>query len=176
MVLTIPLVITLAAGAIILLLGRRLFWLYVGILGFIAGFDLAQIYLVDQPEWIYFSVGVGLGFVASFVAIYLQYIAVGIAGFLSGAYLAASVLQHLAIPDASEWAWIALVVAGIVGTLLFMLVFDTALVFLSAIIGAIVLLTPFGLEPPLHYGLLIGLAAVGVIFQLTVLSRESRAS
>ena len=41
-------IITIVTGAILLLLGRPLFWLFVGIVGFLVGFDLAGLYLAGH--------------------------------------------------------------------------------------------------------------------------------
>ena len=170
MSLTLPLILTLTAGVVILLFGRRLFWLYVAMVGFLVGFDLAQLYLLNQPQWFHIVAGIGVGLVAALAAILLQAVTIGLAGFMSGAYLAGILFEFLALPGASHWLWISLLTGGVLGAVLFLLVLDTALVLLSATIGAVVLVTPFNLDPVMSYALLMVLAVAGALFQFAVLS------
>src|SRR5438105_15811116 len=78
-------------GVIILLFGRRLFWLCVAAVGFAAGVELAP-HLVQQPSpLLALSFALILGFIGALLALFLQKIAIAIVGFLSGGKLALAV-------------------------------------------------------------------------------------
>ena len=55
-------VIGVLAGIALLVLGRKLFWLFVGVVGFVAGAALATQLFEIQPDWlvIVFALGAGL--------------------------------------------------------------------------------------------------------------------
>ena len=74
-------------GLLVLILGRKLFWLFVGAIGFVIGLHIAMHYLYLQPNWIALLVGVSAGIIGSILAIFLQRIAVVLCGFFSGSYL-----------------------------------------------------------------------------------------
>jgi hypothetical protein len=42
-------IVTILVGIVVLIAGRRLFWLFVGVVGFVAGLSLAFQLLADQP-------------------------------------------------------------------------------------------------------------------------------
>jgi len=45
-------IILIILGTVLLALGRRLFWLFVGAVGFVAGLNLATHFFSDQPTWV----------------------------------------------------------------------------------------------------------------------------
>src|SRR4051795_10099770 len=75
-------------GVIILLFGRRLFWLCVAAVGFAAGVELAP-HIATQPSTLLaLSFALVLGFLGALLAIFLQKVAIAIVGFLGGGKLA----------------------------------------------------------------------------------------
>ena len=44
-------------GALLLALGRKLFWLFVAIAGFYAGIEVVRVLLAEQPTWVMLVVG-----------------------------------------------------------------------------------------------------------------------
>lgn len=166
-------VLTLIAGLALLLMGRQLFWVYVAILGFLVGFETATQYLNSDVEWLPVIVGLVVGLVAALLAIVFQWVAVGIAGFVGGAYF---VLALLGLGDPGEASLLGLlfiVIGGIVGVVLFLMLFDPALVILSSLVGANLLLTPFELGGNMQLIAFFALALVGIVFQFAVLSKPS---
>ena len=75
-------------GAVLLLVGRRLFWLFVGGVGFLVGFNFAGQALQEQPQWVIFSVAIGVGLVAAIFSIFLQraVVAIGLPHSLAAAF------------------------------------------------------------------------------------------
>ena len=86
-------------GLIVLLLGRNIFWLTVAIVGFLVGMEFAGMLLVDQPTWVLLAVGLGAGLVGAVLAVLVQRVAFGLAGFFAGAYLTVIVTQSLGAGD-----------------------------------------------------------------------------
>jgi hypothetical protein len=163
-----PLVLVLhvLAGAAILLLGRRLFWLFVAVMGFLASFEFVPLLLPGRPEWVVLLVSVVAGGVGAILAIGLQYVAAAIVGFVAGSYGSVPLVLLL---FGSSSSWIPLL-GGIVGAVLMLLLFDWTLIVLSALAGARAILLAF--EPQAELAILawLALAAVGIAVQASMLA------
>ena len=81
-------IIGVIIGAIILLFGRKLFWLFVAALGFAVGIEIANYFMHEPPVWMTLLAALGLGTLGALLAIMLQKLAIGIAGFVAGGRLA----------------------------------------------------------------------------------------
>ena len=71
-------------GMVLLAFGRRLFWLFVGAVGFVAGARFADRFLPGQTEDVYVIFCLIVGAVSAVLAVTLRKIALGVAGFLAG--------------------------------------------------------------------------------------------
>jgi hypothetical protein len=127
--------VQLVTCAIQLLLGRKIFWLMVGIMGFLLGLSLT-VYVLDWPVWLKLLAGLGVGVVFSMLAIFIQKPMAAIFGFFAFG-LAAATLAHLwgATRDSSLF-WIIFVMGGIVGVILVFALFDWALIIGTSLSGA----------------------------------------
>jgi hypothetical protein len=158
--------VTLLVGLAVLLVGRRLFWLFVGAAGFAVGLHLAPAAFSTAPEWLVVVVALVLGIVCAVLAVVFQWLAVGLGGFVAGVHggLAAAGALGLDRP----WLWAVAVGAGIVAAALVLWLLDPVLILLSALIGA-ALLTPLA---PVGAGvrpwLFVGLAVLGIVIQASV--------
>ena len=158
-------------GAIILLFGRRLFWLCVAAVGFAAGVELAP-HLVQQPSPVLaLSFALVLGFAGALLALFLQKIAIGIAGFVAGGKLALAIAAAF-IGDAAAYYWLTFIVGGLIGAILLLILFDWALIFLSSIVGAYLIQAVISLPPTGTTILFIVLVIVGVLVQAGALRRS----
>ena len=127
--------INIAVGAALLVLGRKLFWLFVGGMGFIAGSMLAaDIFGAHAPLTI-LIIAVVFGIVGALLSVFLQKLAVGLAGFVAGLYVAVNLVNH-SIFAVSSWAWLIVLLGGIAGAILVVLLFDWALIIISSMAGA----------------------------------------
>src|ERR1700736_1583934 len=118
-------------GALILFFGRKLFWLCVAAVGFAAGVELAP-HLIHEPSpLLALTFALVLGFIGALLAMFLQKIAIAIAGFFAGGKLATAIAAAFFVHQA-QYFWLTFLIGGIVGTLLLLLLFDWALIFLSA--------------------------------------------
>ena len=128
-------IIFVLLGIALLIAGRRLFWLFVGALGFIVGFALATQFFASQSELVILAISLGVGLLGALLAVFLQQLAIGVAGFVAGGYGLLLLLDviglRLGIPT-----WIPFVVGGIIGAALLASLFDWALIVLSSLTGA----------------------------------------
>jgi len=159
-------------GLIVLLFGRRLFWLAVAAVGFAAGFEIAPRLFHEPTPLLMFTIAIVLGFIGALLALLLQKVAIAIAGFLAGGKLATALAAAFFIEHAHYFA-ITFVIGGIVGALLLLMLFDWALIFLSAIVGAHLIQRTIVLPPAGQTILFIVLAALGVLVQASMLRRAS---
>lgn len=160
-------------GILLLTLGWRLFWMFVGVLGFVAGLQIAQSLWVQQPFWVLWAAGLVCGFFGAILALFLQNLAVAIGGFVAGGIL---VLQLVAMLGFSVNGLIALI-GGILGAVALVLFFDWALVFLSSMVGAAFVVDAIvGSRFPYTPWLFVAVAGVGVVLQsrLLIASRKPR--
>ena len=158
-------------GALILFFGRKLFWLCVAAVGFAAGVELAP-RLVEQPSpLLALTFALVLGFIGALLAVFLQKVAIAIAGFFAGGKLATAIAAAFFVHEA-QYFGITFLIGGIIGALLMLMLFDWALIFLSAIVGAHLIQSAIGL-PPVGTGILfIALVLIGVLAQATALARS----
>lgn len=135
-----PAYILLGVG--LLVAGRRLFWLFVAAAGFVLG---AQLILrgTHGPEWIAVAAGVLVGVLFAGMAVFLKSIAVVLAGFLAGGSIALGMAGILGY-DPGGMTWLVYIVGGIIGSILMSLIFDWALVLLSSLAGAALLVQGLG--------------------------------
>lgn len=157
-------------GGALLVAGRRLFWLFVGAAGFVTGFQLTTRFF-QGPEGVAILVGLVVGLIFALLAIFLQTIAIGIAGFLSGGYVLLALTAMLGL-DAARFIWIIYIVGGIIGVILVSFLFDWAIITLSSLAGAALVVEAFQLQRSGLVFLILFLA--GVIIQGTAYRYETR--
>jgi hypothetical protein len=162
--------INLILGAALLLAGRKLFWLFIGIIGFITGLQLAS-RLVSGPEWVAVLIAVFVGIIFAVLAVFIEALAIGIAGFLAGGYILTTFTGMLGLNDGLLY-WLFYGIGGIIGILLVMFLFDWALITLSSLAGASLIVQ--SLYPGGGAGgiLFIILVLVGIVVQGLTLQRE----
>jgi hypothetical protein len=165
----------LLVGLLLLLLGRRLFWLFVAVVGFVVGVEAAQYVLPHQTELFTLIVALVLGLLGALLAIFLQKVAIALAGFAGGGYLAVVLGAPLLGGAGIKYpgAWLCFLVGGILGAILLIVFFNWALIILSSLHGAQLILR--ALPTPPHYFtiLLVVLALVGICVQASTYRRPS---
>jgi hypothetical protein len=165
-----PLLLSILIGVIVLFFGRKLFWLCVAAIGFAAGFEVAP-YFVHQPSPILaFTFALVLGFIGALLALFLQKVAISVAGFLAGGKLAISIAAAFFIQH-SNYSGVVFVIGGIIGAILLLALFDWALIVLSSVVGAYLIGSALVLPAAGSTILFIGLAAVGIVFQAVAMRR-----
>jgi hypothetical protein len=127
--------VALGIGAALIVAGRRLFWLFVGAVGFFAFSRLAREYLgSEHPDWVLIGSAIA-GIAGAIFAIFLQKVAVGLAGAAMGVYALDQVFRH-SMETYPSVGLLLLAVAAIVGALVTVAVFEWALIFLTSLLGA----------------------------------------
>ena len=70
--------IFIAAGILLLFLGRKLFWLFVAVVGFLLGLTYAPQLLSNQPQSVILTISLITGLLGALLAALLQKLAVGL--------------------------------------------------------------------------------------------------
>lgn len=164
--------VQLLAGIVLLTSGKRLFWLFIGCIGFVFGFNYASAIIGSQESWAVLGFALLAGIVGAMMAIFLQGIAIAVGGFLAGGLITLHILNILGF-SSNEYFWIAQVLGGIAGLILMLLVFDWALILLSSIIGAGVIVEAFFFSPPARTLCFLVLTVAGVAFQASFFKKKS---
>jgi hypothetical protein len=159
-------IISVLIGIAVLVAGRRLFWLFVGAVGFAVGLSLAFQLLADQPAWLILVAALILGIVGAVVAIFVQTAAVGVAGFLAGGYFVIGLLQRFGL-DLSQWGWLIFIIGGVIGVILALFLFDAALIILSSLTGASLIVQVTNFSPLVTTAIFIVLVVIGIVIQTT---------
>jgi hypothetical protein len=155
-------VAALAAGAVLLVFGRRLFWLFVGVLGFVVAYRLAGAYLGGAgASWI---VALAAGLLGAAAAVLVQRLVVTVAGLVAGA------VGFLWITEQLGWSpglpmLVGALVAGVVGAALLRWLFELGLVALSALAGSALVVEGLALDEQ-RGAVFVILAVAGALVQL----------
>jgi hypothetical protein len=158
-------------GLALVVAGRRLFWLAIGVAGFFVGLVAASQLLELQPLWLELLVAILAGIVGALLAVFLQRAVVGIAGFFAGGWLALEVWR-LSGQEGGAVGWLLFLVGGVAAAILAVLVFDLALVAVSSLLGAKLIVDASGVVEPSALVLLLVIAGAGVLIQLAFRRRS----
>jgi hypothetical protein len=127
--------LVLGLGALLLIVGRKLFWLVVGVLGFVSGIELVPQVIHDGSRLTILTVAIAMGVLGALLAVFLQYLAVGIAGFIAGVHLIPAFLSLLNF-QINRYMWVFSLVAGFIFAILALVLLNWALIMLSSLVGA----------------------------------------
>ena len=164
-------VVNILLGLILLTLGRKLFWLFVGFIGFAVGFHYAASVWQLQSQLLLIGLAALTGIVGAMLAVFFQKIAVGLAGFAGGGYIALNLINLLGV-RLDQLVWLPYLVGGLIGAMLMFFIFDWALIFISSLAGASMVIQALNLNPGMEFGLYLALAIFGLLVQ-TVLFRKT---
>ena len=168
--LSVP-IVGIVLGAILLFFGRRLFWLFVAAIGFAAGIEVAP-HLVHEPTPILaLSFALVLGFVGALLALFVQKIAVALGGFVVGGQLALALAASFRVAEGTNHL-IVFAIGGVVGAVLLLSLFGWALILLSALVGAHLIMQHAQLPPSGTAIAFVALVVVGVVAQAATASRS----
>jgi hypothetical protein len=169
---TAMMLLRILVGIGLLIMGRRLFWLFVGLIGFIWGIHLASHFFPGQPEWVIVAIALMAGVLGALLALLLQWLAVRLAGFLAGAYIVVSLLHVTGWGTRMDW--LLFLIGGIIGTILIMVLFDWALMILSSLAGAGLITATFHVDHWVKILLFIVLLIAGIVIQSGFERRKRR--
>lgn len=156
-------------GILLLTLGRKLFWLFVGCLGFISGLQFAEQYFGTQPLWLGWAIALIAGLIGALLAVFFQNVAIIVGGFLAGSTIAAYVSMSFGFTATP----LINLCGGILGTIVLYALFDYALIGLSSLVGATLIVDEIAWSPQFEMILYAALIITGILFQ-TVLWRMKK--
>ncbi len=165
-------VVNVVGGALLLTLGRKIFWLFVAASGFYAGLELASRYLNIRPEWVAFLIALTVGLLGALLAYFFQRLVIGAAGFLAGVLIASGLVSLLGT-QVKGWDWLFILIGGIIGVVLMVVLFEWALIILSSLAGAILVVEGFKLTGLVALIVGVFLLAMGLVFQAGLNRQDS---
>ncbi len=156
--------ISLGVGALLLIAGRRLFGLALGVVGFLLGIHVSQRLGLDLSETMRLAVGVGLGLAGVVVAFAAKRVATTLGGILVGGLGTIWLAQPWAV-ELGPWIWALAVFGALVGVSVATSLFEAALVLITSWVGA-GLLTQ-GLDPAAGHRvwIFVGFLVLGIVLQ-----------
>lgn len=166
-------ILRIVVGVALLTLGRRLFWLFVAGIGFVAAITLATRLLHNQPEWLILVLALFVGLIGALLAVLLERLAIGVAGFLAGGYFALSLVEALGL-RVGPVSWLPFLIGGVLGAVLVIALFDWALILLSSLTGASLIAQSLPLTPPIRILLFAIVLIIGIIIQASLMAGEQR--
>jgi hypothetical protein len=172
-------IVSLLLGIVLLLLGRRLFWFFVGAAGFLVGMDIAR-QVVAGPQGMNLLIAIVAGILGAVIAIFLRKVAIAIAGFIIGGYITIELLRESTLfPTALVGKHgmalsVPYIIGGIIGAVLLFVLFDWALIVLSSLSGASLIVHSFTVQRQALQLLFAVLVVVGILVQ-AAMKHKSRA-
>ena len=164
-------ILLMGIGIVSLVMGRKLFWFFVGAVGFVIGLSVAPSIFKEQPQTVILVIALAAGIVFALIAMALQKIAVSVAGFLAGGYIVNFLIQATNL-NAGDYYWLVVFAGAILGALLVMSLFEWALIILTSAGGAILITDGFNLAAPFSLILFAVLSMVGIVTQGRIKDKE----
>jgi hypothetical protein len=158
-------------GIIILTRGRRLYWLFLGGVGFFLGFGLAE-RLTHGQHGVIVIIAVVAGVAGALLAVFLQKFAIIAGGFLGGGYLLVELFRELGIAVV-HYDWLVFLLGGICGAFLMWLLFGWTLVVLSSVLGSVLILQAVHVTSGVRKLLFVLLTVSGFAIQYGLFIRKS---
>ncbi len=154
-------------GIAMLVMGRKLFWLFVGAVGFIAGISLANQFISGESQLVIVVIALALGVLGALLALFLGRLVVGFAGFVAGGYALMTLAKLIGLNIGFPF-WAIFLIGGVVGAILVAVIFDWALIILSSLTGANLLVTAMGVSGAVAVLIFVVLLAIGIGIQAGV--------
>ncbi len=123
----------LITGLILVFFGRNLFWLFIGVVGFLLGIETANVILAGYPQWLVVIAASVAGILGVVAALFFQRVAFAIAGFYACAYLTFIAIHPLVTANIAIFLSF---IGGIIGVVLSCFMLEWLLIVLSCLIGA----------------------------------------
>src|SRR5216110_2145385 len=164
-------IFSILIGVVILFFGRKLFWLCVAAIGFAAGVELAPHLVQDPSALLSLTIALLLGIIGALLALFLQKIAIAVLGFLAGGKLAGAIAAAFFVHYA-QYSTFIFVIGGLIGAVLLLVLFDWALIVVSALIGAHLIQSAIVLPQSGLTIVFIALTIIGIVIQAASLRRS----
>ncbi len=154
----------IAAGVLLLFFGKKAFWMFVAIVGFVVGMEFAPQILSGQTESVYLTVSIIVGLLGALLAVLLQKFAVGLAGLVAGGYITYTLMQ-MAVLDVGQYQWMVILAGALIGAVLAGTMFDWAMVLITSASGAVLIYQGLNFNYPYSFIFIAVLTILGIIVQ-----------
>ena len=169
---TVESIVRIGLGFVVLLAGRNIFWLFIALVGFLAGAEVAGIWLAGHSPALILLAAIAAGLLGALLSMLFERVAFALAGFYAAAYIAILLAARLGLGPVP---WLIVVGVGFLGALVAALVMDWSIIVLSSIAGAAAIVSGVAAVPAVELLLFLVLATLGVLVQRAVLGRRERA-
>ena len=161
-------IFNLIFGFLLVFAGRTMFWLCVGTVGFLIGFQSVAYLGLSTNNVTVLFIALACGLLGILLALAFEWLMVvfGV-GFLGGGYLLMNIFPSAAGPE--PYAWLIFVAGGIVGVCLMVILFDWTLIMISSLLGATLIVHSFHGAGESRDILFIGSVMTGIIVQYLTL-------
>jgi len=161
--------IQVVLGFVLLIASTQLYWLFVGGVGFIIGSYLGSNYNLYPTEWDLIRACALFSVLGIAIALPLKKVAVGLAGFIAGGFLALVLPEYLGM-ETGPWRWYLFGLIGSISALLVYFKFDLGMILVSSLTGATLMVqaTKYGALHPtlvLFIFFFLGMATQTVLLQ-----------
>jgi hypothetical protein len=165
-------------GVVLLLFGRRLYWLFVAGVGFLTGLELAPRLLPGRSEWVVLVTALGLALLGTILAIVAQKFIIALVGLVAGGGIGVLLLRMLGLEGGDLLTWVVYAVAGLLGVLIVLSLFEWGLILLSSLAGANLIIVGVqdwtSVSQGVAFVVMIAVAIVGVVVQASCLGAAPR--
>lgn len=166
--------VNILIGLVLTFAGRRLFWLFVACVGFATSYHYAQqVWAIHSPGLV-LILSIAAGALGAIIAIFFQKAAIVLAGFAAGGYIVLIFLdQFTGLP--AQMLWLPYIIGGLIGAIILFFVFDWALIFLSTLTGATLIVKMVAFNTWGEIALFLALVIAGVALQAKTMTANRRA-
>jgi hypothetical protein len=157
-------IVQIIVGAALLGFGRKGLALFLGALGLMLGVVLVTMYVHPASSGLLVAAMAAGGGVGLVVGLFIQKVAVGLAGILGGGYAGYAFAFSMGWIH-GQFPWIAVAVGALLGLILAIFILKWALIILSSVAGSYLLVDAFGLTTSTATAVFVVLAIAGIVFQ-----------
>jgi len=160
--------ISIVIGICLILLGRKLYWFFIGLAGFFFAYQYVPDLLPALPEKTALIISLAAGGLSAALGVFLNKLFIFAGGFIAGAYLFINAAQ-LANLELEGIVLLGLAVGGLLGSLLLSMVMEWGLVVLTAAIGALLVLQALPVNRQVMIGLFVLMLILGLVAQASMM-------
>ncbi len=160
--------LAIGVGIALLTFGRRLYWLALGGVGFFLGLWLASQVLDLRVTGLALGIGFLVGILGACLAVAVQKLAVGLGGFFIGGALAYWLASWLALSLSWQPGFLpaaAAILGAILGTVFAAVLFESSLLALTCLLGALLVVHASHVSAPQEGWLFLILLCTGAVVQ-----------
>jgi hypothetical protein len=167
--------ILLVLGALTLFYGRKLFWIFAALVGFIFGLMVASQLALNVTDFIRIMIAIGVGVLCGIVAVYAEKLMILLVGFLGFGILGYLLINLFDFSPSINW--VVFLVTGSLGAVYITRHLEWIIIIISTLIGAIMVSMGMGKFIQINFLvdllIFIALFAAGIFFQKKALSGKN---